>query len=68
MYTRPMGRADLLDLVREISRIVFLDGGPDESSSEEKMIRVKHLLIDSFTENAVSVPTFDSSVDTKKNK
>lgn len=44
-----MGRRELLELVREVSKIVFSDG--DDMSSEEKVIRVKALLIDSLTEN-----------------
>lgn len=49
-----MGRKDLLDLVRAIAKLAFLDG--DDMTSEEKVIRIKSLLIDSLTENEINNP------------
>jgi len=43
-----MNRKELMNLIREILRItVILD---DEISAEERVIRIKHLLVDALTE------------------
>lgn len=51
-----MGRKELLVLVGDIARIVFLDG--KEMGSEEKVIRMRSLLIDALTEkeNGMDAP------------
>lgn len=51
------GRKELLALVNEIAKVIFFDG--EVMSAEEKMVRVKSILIDSLTENTDSpAPTF----------
>lgn len=52
-----MGRKELLALVGEIARMVFFDA--KEMSNEEKIVRIKSLLIDALSENSESpVPKF----------
>jgi hypothetical protein len=44
-----MSRKELLGMIREIAKILFLD---DESMThEEKIIRVKNILVDILTES-----------------
>lgn len=57
-----MSRKELLDLIREIAKVIFFDG--HDMSSEEKVIRIKAMLIDSLTE-AESVPTFEREIKNK---
>ncbi len=52
-----MGRKELLMLVRAVSEIVFIAG--DDMSAEEKVIRIRTLILDSFTEaDEDSAPKF----------
>lgn len=49
-----MSRKELLAVLREILRLTVIVG--DDMTAEEKLIRIKHLLIDALTENSHDAP------------
>lgn len=53
MVVLSVGRKELLMMVREISQVIFLDG---EMSDKEKVLRVRQIIIDGFTESEQDTP------------